>query len=356
MSVPDSEQECELLHDDVDDERPKSPKSVRDGPEVVWLCSSSNGSDDGSNCLEQPEPPLESPPEILHPWKDIVLDGLGGAQVKNGCVAGSRQGTWTRKENVKKKIVAEISKCQDSLLALSNTDETLRTIFECKEDSTTVATATTEMLDCNPHPKQVRFQVRSDGKVRAETTVKSLCTVRLSNDEIRSMWWSKRERIEMKSRAHAVASQFLATSPEYRSATEQLLLKCCDESGNKMGWEIYQTERVDRIDPFSYDEAIRIVANHGARGLEQAMVAALNLQSCRFYHKCGRTSIVSVLEAQAMWKTLSCSSAEQQGSMIAMQHRQYSGFAARFARMLAEGDANVAGGIYSDADNDFCLL
>jgi hypothetical protein len=45
---------------------------------------------------------------------------------------------------------------------------------------------------------------------------------------------------------------------------------------------------------------------------------------------------------------------DQVATMVAMQERQYSGFAAHFARLLADGDAKIVQGLYPDtgADDD----
>jgi hypothetical protein len=344
MYISKSPQEG-MLDDDV---RPVSPKSVIAGALASLLKGKSFSESPATNepfDLEPSKTQQEQP-------RDIALQGRGGGGGEIGSVAGSRPATWKNKDKVQKKIKAEIRNCstriQGSWSDYESQTESPPTV--ASKNQTTAETATMS-FGATEIRKQVRFKEWSNGEIKAETTVQSLCTVQLSKVEIKNLWWSKQERSQMKRRAHAVASHFLATTPEYRLAAELLLLVCCDAGDNKMEWEIDQAKQEDKTDLLNYEEALRIVVNSEARGLEQPLVSAMNLESCRFYHKCGRTSINSVLEAQVMWKNIPCFSAEQLASMIAMQLRQYSGFAAHFARILAEGDAKVANGAY-DSDGE----
>lgn len=94
-----------------------------------------------------------------------------------------------------------------------------------------------------------------------------------------------------------------------------------------------------------YDELLQVVVDNDARGLERAMICDLNFESCRFYHRCHKASIASVLQQQDMLRELPFP-LEQKATFICMQLQQYSHFAAHWARILAEGDEKVAMSIH----------
>lgn len=211
-------------------------------------------------------------------------------------------------------------------------------------DSDTTASSVTpvSMSSSASTEKRVRFQMGEDGHIETEV---SRCSVEISEEEAQNVWWSKNERREIKRQTNVLAASFLTFKNDYRLAIEQLLLKCSEESGHK----IHRPEPQEpRAEPFTYMEALRISVDHEVRGLEQPMVNALNLKSCRFYYRCGQTSVATVLKAQATIKELGGVSVEHEAALIAMNLRQTSGFAAHFARMLAEGDALVATGAYDN--------
>jgi hypothetical protein len=325
---------------DADAERSESPRSVRLGPQSVSHDGKvfyATKSIDEHIHYEQ----LELPPE-----KEMLRDTV----VQGGC--GIRRATLKNKE-VTKMIEAETRNSGKQIYGFSSPDHEGQASFRSSAAPREQAAASAASPQNNKPRKRVSFQVRSNGEIMAETTVKSLCTVQLSREEVGKLWWNRKERSKMKRRAHRVASRFLANTPQYRLAAEQLLMKCFDESGSKMGWEINQGERDNCFDHLSYEEALRILVNHRERGLEQSMVAAINFESCMFYHKCGKISIASVLEAQSMGKAMPCFTTQQRASMIALQLRQFSDFAACFARILAEGDEKVANGTYDDDDDDY---
>lgn len=352
-------------HDEQQRWSPVSPISVREGPLHVsrkGKTASESSSASANGPFRSEEQQLNHSSSTPERPRDITLDGLGKRDGEKVVVAGSISATWNNKDNVKENRAVGIKNGALCSPIVSGRDQQKRSTSLSHQSSVAPPVDSDEKHDMQetaaddspaparlPQKKQVRFQLRDDGKIKAETTVKSLCTVQLSKDEVRKLWYTKQERRDLRRRAHAVAYRFVTEAPEYRLAAEQLLMKCSDESGNSKEWE---SKQEDRVDPFSYDEAIRIVVNHNARGMEQPMVASLDLQSCRSYQRCSKTSIVSVLDTQAMWKKIPCFSADQQANMIAMQLRQFSGFAAHFARILAEGDANVACGIYDESSSE----
>ena len=180
--------------------------------------------------------------------------------------------------------------------------------------------------------KKVRFAVTSEGKIKAPAGPPSRLT--LTSETIQVLWWTGEERQAMKRRAQRIGLRFLSITAKYHLAVEQMLSKCRSEVGKS------------RSQFFAEKDAIRILINHDARGLELAMISALNLDSCRHYRRCVKQSVICVLNAQAMWKCSNLKSYDEQWQMIAAVLQQYSMVATRFARILAEGDARFVRGHY----------
>jgi hypothetical protein len=220
----------------------------------------------------------------------------------------------------------------------------LKNALFCKKQK---AATTSNRPIMEPRPEKprsgtkVRFVEQSDGSIQGDASVQSRSTVRLSPEEVKSLWWSKDERRAMKRRAQKIAIRFLSVTAKYHLAVEQMLSKCRNENGSNT------RELKDRNYYFAQEEALRLLINHDARGLELAMIASLNLQSCRFYHRCCKGAITSVLNTQAMWKCSALKSSDEQAEMIATQLSKHSEITTRFARVLAEGDARVARGHYN---------
>jgi hypothetical protein len=186
--------------------------------------------------------------------------------------------------------------------------------------------------------KKVRFVVTSEGKIKPDIASPP-SRLKLTPETIKVLWWTGEERQAMKRRAQRIGLRFLSITAKYHLAVEQMLSKCRSEVGE------------GRSQFFAEKDAIRILIDHDARGLELAMISALNLDSCRHYHRCVKQSVICVLNAQSMWKCSNLKSDDEQWQMIATVLQQYSVVATRFARILAEGDARFVRGHYiSDAD------
>jgi hypothetical protein len=186
--------------------------------------------------------------------------------------------------------------------------------------------------------KKVRFAVTSEGKIQCESASPP-SRLKLTPETIKVLWWTGEERQTMKRRAQRIGLRFLSITAKYHLAVEQMLSKCRSEVSES------------RSQYFPEKDAIRILIDHDARGLELAMISALNLDSCRHYHRCVKQSVICVLNAQAMWKCSNLKSDDEQWQMIATVLQQYSVVATRFARILAEGDARFVRGHYtSDTD------
>jgi hypothetical protein len=183
--------------------------------------------------------------------------------------------------------------------------------------------------------KKVRFAITSDEKPKAWAHNSSPSRLKLTADNVKKLWWTAEERQTMKRRAQRSGIRFLSTTAKYHLAVEQLLRKCTKE----VGTTTHQTCLAEK-------EAIRTLINHDARGLELAMISALNLESCRKYHRCVKQSVNCVLATQAMWKRSDLKSIDEQWQMIANELYQYTSVAARFARILAIGDARFVRGHY----------
>jgi hypothetical protein len=182
--------------------------------------------------------------------------------------------------------------------------------------------------DISCRSRKVAFVVQSDGTIQTDVVESNLT---LSEDEVKTLWWSKPERRAMKRKAQKIAIKFLSVTAKYHLAVEQILYQC----GN-------MTQK-DRHAFFSEREALRFLIHHDARGLELAMISSLGLPSCKMYHKSCKNSVKEVLNTQAMVKG---KSVDDQVHMIAAQYKQAVAIATQFARILAEGDQRVARGAY----------
>lgn len=209
---------------------------------------------------------------------------------------------------------------------------------------------------------RVRFLLTETGEFHSETLE---CSVQLTKREVRAMWWSRQEQKDMKQRANSAATRVLACTDDFRLAIEQLLLQCYEESGtakfdkqcqidatNETATDLHTASHVcaNPQNKFSFEEALRILVHHGARGKEQSIINAYKLESCRFYYKCDNVRVSKILQAQTFLKQNSVeSNADCIATMIASEHRHLSVFAAQFARILAAGDACAANGDYDES-------
>lgn len=307
---------------------------------------------------------------------DIVLTGRfkGDKQVEQLNVAESQPGSWTSKDlsdtkmNVKRRnSTAAMSlydeeqspmqidgKRRNSLSALASLSlgelqlsPFLKKSPVYKSRPTSKKNSSRRLLDL-PLPlsdedtmsssgRKVAFVVQSDGSIQTKIA-ESILT--LSEEEVKTLWWSKPERRAMKRKAQKIAIKFLSVTAKYHLAVEQILSQCGKSAREKKDCQLYFSER----------EALRFLIHHDARGLELAMIASLSLPSCKTYHKSCKNSVKEVLNTQAMWKGSSRKTVDQQAQMIATQYRKASEMATCFARILAEGDVRVARGAYVQLD------
>jgi hypothetical protein len=180
--------------------------------------------------------------------------------------------------------------------------------------------------------RKVAFVVQSDGSIQTDVVESNLT---LSEDEVKTLWWSKPERRAMKRKAQKIAIKFLSVTAKYHLAVDQILSQC----GNNNHKDCHAF--------FSEREALRFLIHHDARGLELAMISSLNLPSCKMYHKSCKSSVKEVLNIQATGKCSSLKSADEKVHKIAAQYHQASASATQFACILAEGDMRVARGAYA---------
>jgi hypothetical protein len=260
-----------------------------------------------------------------------------------------RKNSWTMKNRFRKIVKAQVLRKSGAFnfRHSQQVDDTCNNegdgdfISECCDSSSTSSCDTPD-TPTDGLQRRVRFQTKN---IMTKAEGHGTSPLKLTDEEVESLWWTRQERRDMKRRTQTLAASFLSSKTDYRAAVEQLLLKCVDENGQKVH---YADPKEDRVDPFSYEDAVRIAVHHEARGLEQCMVNSLNLQSCRFYYRCGQTSVSTVLKAQAALRELDGVTPDGQATLIAMNLCQCSGFAVRFAQILAEGDAKVVNGDYDE--------
>ena len=289
--------------------------------------------------------------------QDIVWKGFRSKVSDDSSVAGSLQGSWAslkgfsssasvakstasyhvrpdeRIESKRRHSVSALSSLTQGTLRLSPfVKDTLRS----KHSRVVKTFPGNDLQSCRekkPSGKKVRFAESSEGNMNPERA-SFPSRLKLTPETIKVLWWTAEERQTMKRRAQRIGLRFLSITAKYHLAVEQLLSKCKSVTGD------------DRSQYFAEKEAIRILINHDARGLELAMISALNLDSCRHYHRCVKQSVTCVLNAQSMWKCTNVKSDDEQWQMIATMLQQYSVVATRFARILAEGDARFVRGHY----------
>jgi hypothetical protein len=190
--------------------------------------------------------------------------------------------------------------------------------------------------------KQVRFQLKK--QVKVEIKGKSLRPMQLTDEDVAKLWWSKAERNAMRDREKVAAYRFLSSRPNFELVAEHLLLKCSTDNDFELG--LTSQEYTPSGNNYSYDEALRMLVNHNERGLEGILIKALKIESCHFYNNSHKSMVARVLETQEMLKSLVFCSGEERTSIIALNLSLISSVSAKFARMLAEGDAHVASGAY----------
>jgi hypothetical protein len=193
--------------------------------------------------------------------------------------------------------------------------------------------------------KRVRFQLKK--LVKVEIKGQSLRPMQLTDDDVAKLWWSKDERNAMRDREKVAAYRFLSSRPNFELVAEHLLLKCSNDNDVELG--LTSQEHTPAGNNYSYDEALRMLVNHNERGLEGILIKALKIESCHFYNNSHKSMVARVLETQDMLKSLVFCSGEEKTSIIALNLSLISAVSARFARMLAEGDAHVASGAYDGA-------
>jgi hypothetical protein len=193
--------------------------------------------------------------------------------------------------------------------------------------------------------KQVRFQLKR--QVKVEIKGQSLRPIQLTDEDVAKLWWSKAERNAMRDREKVAAYRFLSSRPNFEFVAEHLLLKCSNDNDVELG--LTRQEYAPTGSNYSYDEALRMLVNHNERGLEGILIKALRIESCHFYNNSHKSMVARVLETQEMLKSLAFCSGEEKTSIIALNLSLISSVSAKFARMLAEGDAHVASGAYDAA-------
>jgi len=225
--------------------------------------------------------------------------------------------------------------------------------------------------------KSVRFPCQPDGTILPKVIVTAKSNDPLTPDDIRNLWYSDAECQDAERQAREDALIFLATTGSYHAALEQLLTQKCltidDEpantmfsSRNQMAWEIAQVSKqarqeqqchptttitTKRQNMYSTDVALRFVVDSPVRGLEQSFVlSALDrLESCHLYNELvfggGTTAptraAVLVQRQRQLWRHHGDLTDDQIATLLAQQQRPASAVAARWARVVAQGDAAI---------------
>ena len=176
--------------------------------------------------------------------------------------------------------------------------------------------------------KRVRFLHSRSGEIKLEHIPTTKRVARSLND----LWFTKEELVAFKKREAATCCFFLAISPNYQSSLETLLKECCRTSNNT---------NFHADNQHYSEEAVQVVVNHDARGLEKQLLGRLYIKSVPYYRKMKSSSIKAVLDAQDDWKNIPNLTVDQVACLIAQAIKPYSQFASSFAQILAKGDHNV---------------
>jgi hypothetical protein len=178
----------------------------------------------------------------------------------------------------------------------------------------------------NVKPRRVGFHTDANGEVLRHV---SLHPLPLTPKDIKDFWWSRQELKALREEAKTVIGYSVKFCPDYREAAQQLLFKFGGLDPALKGTAVKGT-RTD-------EEAVAILVRCQARGLEKPLLARMDIPC-----PTNRTSVFRLLETQTRLVECCCD-ANERVELLARQYHGDTQAAVAWARLLADGDAMVAG-------------
>jgi hypothetical protein len=190
-------------------------------------------------------------------------------------------------------------------------------------------TSTTEQT------KKVRFQVDEHDEIYEHVTSKSFSRHELTPKDVRAAWWTKSERRHMRQSITEQCEIAVQNQPKYRRAALKTISVVSQHSNHgNLEAELSSPE---------FKEALQILVNPDARGLERNMFARLQIPRRNV-----QVHILTVLRTQEMLKDIQGYSDDEKLQLIADQYSCNVEFSKQLAMVLAQGDAEAV-------RRDFCL-
>ena len=240
-----------------------------------------------------------------------------------------------------RKISLESSPKSVADLFLFNDDESLDClpsipISDDDESDDTISLETAEFGEgefteiwCNEQnkdgKKRVRFLCDEDGDIDEDVTLKSYPNYQLSPKDISNLWWSRKDRLEVKNSIPFQCLQIMRDSPQYRRAA----LKLCALASRKDYMELIENNAATW-------ENLPHLTQGTIRGLERPLFFRMALP-----RKVSKSYVHAVLRTQSLLQNLEGDvySDDEKNQLIADQYRENASFAVRFAGILAIADA-----------------
>ena len=176
--------------------------------------------------------------------------------------------------------------------------------------------------------KSVRFLCDEDGAISEDVTLKSYPKHQLSQKDVTNLWWSRRDRRELKNSVPHHCVQIIHSFPQYRRAALQL----CSLASRKDHMDLIANNAATR-------QALPLLTHGDVRGLERPLFYRLALP-----RRITKTHVQAVLRTQSLLRDMDGDfySADEKAQLIADQYRENAQFAIRFAKILAIADAMEA--------------
>ena len=198
--------------------------------------------------------------------------------------------------------------------------------------------------------EKVRFCCNPDGSIKASVSSKSFTSTLLTETDIEKLWYSTNECRKMELDAHEMAIFQVATNGRYQAAMETILKAVITNvHGSCWAWQLEladlengPTSPENKGRPtLSYVDAVSLIADTAARGLEPVLMRYLQTESSRLYRRCTEDSATNALSIFWQWRESKNLTEDQKETLLTQRQRDRSNIAARFARALAEGDAKA---------------
>jgi hypothetical protein len=184
-----------------------------------------------------------------------------------------------------------------------------------------------------PHKKRVRFQVDEDGDIDEGVCLYSFPDYKLTPKLIKECWYRKEDRVQSKLEIQRRSSEHrtsISNSDEYREAMVAaiaFLVRCDDDAED-------ETQLSNEV-----LNAMTIIVQADTRGMERPLQFHMGLPRIST-----KTNVHAVLQTQTLIRELDSSNYDEfeVEELIADQCMNQSQYGIRWAKMIAQGDAEDA--------------